>query len=161
MPNTWQMSPAPTRTAVPDSAGTVVGNADAVAVAEEAFGLELSERLAVAVAGSGTIATGVDEEEGADDTVGDPQAASDVATSTMEAAAIRRPIGWRFGFTAGLCRSYAGFRVRPKRCGSGCHSPADAPHAGGVARVTQCSSFSWAFRCSSITFSAMCDGTSW
>ena len=103
------MSPAPTRSALPDGAGTAVGGADAVAVAEKAIGLELSERPGVAVAGSGTIATGVDEEEGEDDTVGDPQAASDVATSTMEAAAVRRPIGWRFGFTAGLCRSYAGF----------------------------------------------------
>jgi hypothetical protein len=79
-----------------------------VAVAE-AIGSKLSEGPGVAVAGSGTIATGVDEEEGADDTVGDPQAASDVATSTMEATAVRRPIGRRFGFTAGLCRSYAGF----------------------------------------------------
>jgi hypothetical protein len=80
-----------------------------VAVAEEAIGLELSERPGVAVAESEPIATAVDDKEGAEDTVADPQAASDVATSTIEAAAVRRPIGWRFGFTAGLSRSYAGF----------------------------------------------------
>jgi hypothetical protein len=155
------MSPAPTRSALPDGAGTAVGGADAVAVAEKAIGLELSERPGVAVAGSGTIATGVDEEEGEDDTVGDPQAASDVATSTMEAAAVRRPIARRLGFTAGSCRPYAG--VDHGQATPTVAAPARriAVQAGGVARVAQCSSFSWAFRCSSITFSAMCDGTSW
>jgi hypothetical protein len=106
MPKTWQMSPAPTSTALPEGAGAAVGVGEAVAVVEEAVGLGLSDRPAVAVAGSGTIASAVDDEEGADDTVAGPQAASDVATSRMEAAAVRRPIGWRFGFTAGLCRSW-------------------------------------------------------
>jgi hypothetical protein len=161
MANTWQMSPAPTRTALPDGAGTAVGNADALAVAEEATGLELSEGPAVAVAASGTIATGVDEEEGADDAVGDPQAASEVATSTIEAAAVRNPIARRLGFTAGSCRRYAGVEHSQATRTVAATARRIALQAGGVPRVAQWSSASWAFRCSPITFSAMCDGTSW
>jgi hypothetical protein len=99
--NTWQISPAPTRTALPDGAGTAVGGADAGPVAEEALGPALSERSAVAVAAPGTIATGVDEKEGVAVAAGDPQAESEAATSRMEAATVRRPIRWRFGFTDG------------------------------------------------------------
>jgi hypothetical protein len=94
------MSPAPTRTALPDGAGTAVGGADAAAVPEEAIELELSEGPAVAAAGSGAVATGEEKEEGVDETVDDPQAASEAATRSSEAAALRKPIGRLFGFTA-------------------------------------------------------------
>jgi hypothetical protein len=93
------MSPAPTRTALPDDAGTAVGGADVAAVPEEAIGLKLSEGPAVAVAGSSAVATGEEKEEGVDEPADDPQAASEAATS-MSKAVFRRPVGRRFDFTA-------------------------------------------------------------
>jgi hypothetical protein len=52
------------------------------------------------VAGSGTVATGEEKEEGVDETIDDPQAASEAATSKSEATVFRRPIGPRFDITA-------------------------------------------------------------
>ena len=54
----------------------------------------------MAVAGSGTVATGEEKEEGVDETADDPQAASEAATSRSEAAAFTRPVRRRFDFTA-------------------------------------------------------------
>jgi hydrogenase maturation factor HypE len=122
--STWQISPAPTRTALDDDAGIGVADSDVVAVAVDALGPRLSEGPAVAVAVSGTIATGVGDEEGVDDTSGDPRAASDVATSRIEVAAASRAIGRRFGFTAGSCQP-AWASSTAGRSGQGCHRPAD------------------------------------
>jgi hypothetical protein len=138
-----------------------VGDADAVAVAGEALGGGLSKEPAAAVAGSGTIATAVDGEEGVDVAAGEPQAANELATSRMVAAVVRRPTRERFCFTAGSPQPWAGFSPAQAIRKAAAIVGRIALQAGGVPRVAQCSSASWAFRCSPITFSAICDGTSW